>query len=737
MTQQIPRYSDVPVQVQRPRNLPPIPEILLTLLKAFERTENTLQEYGDLIIHDPALSFRIMQLANTGKNFARGKPLDIPQSLATLGVASTQKVIQNAAIHQVFERKRLKKAGYFNHYSFWYHSQLCAVLCRRFARKIGYPREGEAYLVGLLHDIGRLALVSAFPQEHETILERTKDKQNLIWAEEQLLGMTHCHAGGRLLRQWQPQAQVVDAIQYHHESLEHINQAFPLVKIVYLANLLSEEMHLSEHTSKAGTLLFKLNDHDLEKTLQRSIEEVSTIAAEFGMQTNDGAGTAQDETIDHAREEEPLVRTIISSAVKEYPVAQNIKSQIALISRIKNISMLSGLTEKCINGDELEEILFSFENSLNILFNLHEVMFFLPDSTKLHLKGITSKDNPLNGLAEGLSLPIQEGTSKIRQTFVSAEQASLHYISTENNLADTQLLDMFDTNTLLLFPLLVADKTMGVVLLALPPAMQELSGGEMVVLRNLVNQLGINLHNYEITSKQAAKQEAEQMEMLSTTVKKVAHEINNPVGIINNYLKVINIKYSENAELQKELGIIGEELERISTLVSQMDTLSSTQHDDIEPLAINEVLSGIIELSRSTLFASTNQQLRFNQGEDLPTVGCSLNGLKQIMLNLLKNSAEAIGSDGTVEVITRAVPGDDTSSERNGPGVEIIVEDNGPGLPDNVMENLYKPLSSSSKKGHAGLGLSIVHTIVTRLNGSITCESNANEGTRFILYFGG
>lgn len=737
MTQQIPRYSDVPVQVQRPRNLPPIPEVLLTLLKTFEDPEKTLQEYAEIIIHDPALSFRIIQVANTGRSFSRGRPLDISKSLAALGVVLTQKVVQNAAIHQVFERKRLKKAGYFNHYSFWYHSQLCAVLSRRLARKIGYPREDEAYLVGLLHDIGRLALVSAFPMEHEAILQRTQDKQNLLWAEEQLLGTTHCQAGVGLLRQWKPQSQVTDALKYHHESLEHISQAFPLVKIVYLANLLSEEMRLTAHTSKAGTLLFKANDHDLEKTLTRSIDEVSAIAAGFDMHTSDVTSSVDGEATDHCEEDNTVIQTISCSATKDYPVATNIKSQVALISRIKNISMLSGLTERCINGDEFEEILSSFENSLNILFNLHEVMFFLPDSTKLYLRGTASQKNPLNGLAEGLFLPIQESTSKIQQTYISAEQHTLHFTALDNNLADTQLLDMFDDNTLLLSPLPAAGETIGVVLLALPPAMHELSKAEMVVLRNLIKQLGINLNNHESASRQAARQEAAQMEMLSTTVKKVAHEINNPVGIINNYLKVINIKHSENTELQQELGIIGEELERISTMVNQMDILSLMQHDDIEPLDINEVLTGLIELSKSTLFAGNNQKLLFKPGEDLPPVGCSANGLKQIILNLLKNSAEAIGSDGSVEVITRAVTGGDKTSERNGPGVEIIVEDNGPGIPDKVMENLYKPFISTKKKGHAGLGLSIIHTIVTRLNGSISCETNANDGTRFILYFGG
>lgn len=738
MTQLIPRYSDVPVQVQRPRNLPPIPEILLTLLEKFDSTENSLQSYGDIIIHDPALSLRILQVAaGSTKNIARNRPLDIDQSLEILGISSTQKVVRNAAIHQVFERKRLKKAGCFNHYSFWYHSQLCAILARRFARKIGYRQEDQAYFAGLFHDIGRLALVSAFPEEHEAILQRTQDKQNLLWAEEQLLGMTHCRAGVQLLGQWQPQRQIVDALRYHHESIEHISQAFPLVKIVYLANLMSTELHLSEQADQEGMALFRLNTLELEKTLQRSIEEVAAIAARFEMHTlaatNSTVGMKQSQT----GKDDIAAKTVSSSATKDFPVAPNIKSQIALIARIKNISMLSGLTEKCINGDGVDELLFSFENSLRILFNLQEVMFFLPDSTGLTLRGLTSQENPLGELAEGFFLPLPESTSKIVQTYRTATPRSLSFANVDDNLADTQLLDTFGGNTLLIFPLPAAGQTIGVVLMVLPPGMKELADGEMLVLRALIKELAINLHNQETASKHAAKLETEQLQALSTTVKKFAHEINNPVGIINNYLQVINLKYADNTELQRELGIIGEELDRISTMVNQMDLSPATLPGTIEPLAINEVLPGIIELSKSTLFAGSNQHLLFSPGEDLPTVGCSTDGLKQIMFNLLKNSAEAIGSEGKVEVSTRAVVSEEGDSERRGPGVAIIVADDGPGLPDYVLKNLYKPLISPRKKGHAGLGLSIVHTIVTGLNGSITCESNKDQGTRFILYFGG
>ncbi len=115
---------------------------------------------------------------------------------------------------------------------------------------------------------------------------------------------------------------------------------------------------------------------------------------------------------------------------------------------------------------------------------------------------------------------------------------------------------------------------------------------------------------------------------------------------------------------------------------------------------------------------------------------CSKNGLKHIFLNLLKNASEALGEDGEVEIRT-SIAENVLSTERGlkKDAIRIIVQDNGPGLPEVVMKNLFKPYITTKNSGHSGLGLSIVKTMVSDMNGSIACKSTIDGGTCFTLHF--
>ncbi len=114
----------------------------------------------------------------------------------------------------------------------------------------------------------------------------------------------------------------------------------------------------------------------------------------------------------------------------------------------------------------------------------------------------------------------------------------------------------------------------------------------------------------------------------------------------------------------------------------------------------------------------------------------SRDALKQVIINLLKNAAEAMTDGGDVTAITARVAKDQYKSGKPpADGIEIVVEDTGPGLPDVVKQNLFKPFVTTKNNGHSGLGLSIIEKTVTELGGSISCESRLEEGTQFTIYF--
>jgi signal transduction histidine kinase len=112
---------------------------------------------------------------------------------------------------------------------------------------------------------------------------------------------------------------------------------------------------------------------------------------------------------------------------------------------------------------------------------------------------------------------------------------------------------------------------------------------------------------------------------------------------------------------------------------------------------------------------------------ELPRLTTQRDKLKQIVLNLLKNAAEAMPEGGTVTIGTRDHVNRDGQSY-----VEIVVSDTGPGMPPEIMENLFKPVASTKGGGHGGLGLSIINELAAALNISVTCTSDPS-GTIFQL----
>jgi two-component system cell cycle sensor histidine kinase/response regulator CckA len=116
------------------------------------------------------------------------------------------------------------------------------------------------------------------------------------------------------------------------------------------------------------------------------------------------------------------------------------------------------------------------------------------------------------------------------------------------------------------------------------------------------------------------------------------------------------------------------------------------------------------------------------------------NRMKQVFNNLIMNAAEAMPHGGNLEISTRYVidyfdVNLDSNDDRALGHAEITIKDDGPGIVDTVKSKLFEPYVTTKGHGHEGLGLSIVHSNVIELNGTLTCESENNKGTRFKLVF--
>ena len=695
-------------RIKESGHVPVLPEILVRLLEACDNEATPLTQVASLIDKDPSLSYKVLQLVNSAYFGLKTTYSGVDQAVVYLGANSVKNMAVTAAVHQVFNNERFNELKYFNIHAFWHHSLKCASLSRRIAEHTGLANPDDAYLGGLLHDLGKLVLVSAYPDQYESAIADTIQQEDLLEAEQNHVGATHSEIGHWLVADWNLNSLIGDAISYHHEAVEKVNGAFPLVKIVYAANGLSKDGDLTAAWDNAH-LLLGLGGEVLEQIIDGANDEILQISSELGIVVEPPSA-----------EDGPEGRTVI--------VAEDGATLHAnLASRIKGISLLSGFLENMTQAEDSEAMVKAFEQSLNVLFGFDRIILLMPDRDEVLMSGRTSASNKLHGLSLELVLPIQKSSSRIVGAYRTRTLDYLREGDEQENLADRQVLSALGCKVVALVPLAAEMQEVGVALVGLPESMAELSKNDYRLLKTIAQQAGMSLYLDEIKARKAEDIEAERQAAISMTARKFAHEVNNPLGIIHNYLETLKLKVADEENIRKELGIISEEINRISGMINQLDTFAQASFSNSDLTNVNNIVSDIVQLVKSSFLSDAATEIIFSPDQDLPLIRTSPDGIKQIIINLLKNASEAMDGGGRVTVATSR-----NQNVGDGDGEIVLrVEDNGPGLPEVVQENLYTPFISTKGIGHSGLGLSIVSKAVADLGGRIQCTSEPDRGTAF------
>lgn len=217
------------------RQLPTIPAVLAPLLRYLQQPIEQLdaQKVTDLIAQDKSLAAQCLQMANSPL-FGRWQKIDsLRGAIVGLGFQRVSDIAMSCGVLNLVPRDSNIDAV-----AFWEHSLGCALVCRRFARKISYPDPGKAYLAGLLHDIGIIVNLTAMPKEFSAAFELArKEGIPLHEAEQQVMNFTHCESGRLLAEKWELGADLIEVISLHHTpELAHDHAG--LVALVELSDLL-------------------------------------------------------------------------------------------------------------------------------------------------------------------------------------------------------------------------------------------------------------------------------------------------------------------------------------------------------------------------------------------------------------------------------------------------------------------------------------------------------------------
>ncbi len=240
--------------------------------------------------------------------------------------------------------------------------------------------------------------------------------------------------------------------------------------------------------------------------------------------------------------------------------------------------------------------------------------------------------------------------------------------------------------------------------------------------------LRIVLYAREITMEKQMMLRMQQAERLSSVGKiaaGVAHEINNPLGVISCYTDLVKDAVQEQETLE-DIKVIEKHTRSVKKVVQELLKLSRPKPVLTGTCSINDVVTDAIKVFQAQS-ASKEIQIVSSLEDKLPDIKCDAAILEQILTNIWINAFDALQETGGEVKIT-------TSKTNHGKEVLLSVHDNGPGIPDNIMKNIFDPFFTTKDIGKGtGLGLAVVYGFINELGGRIEVESD--EATSFKIFF--
>ncbi|MBI1368248.1 MAG: HDOD domain-containing protein [Planctomycetes bacterium] len=734
-TREAQRADRLELILQQLDALPTLPAVATRLLQVTSADDSDAQQVIELVASDQALTAKVLSLCRTAEKGLNESVTTVGRAVLMLGFEAIRNAVLSIKVLEVFADEtgngEAHTASGFSVAAFWRHSLAVAVAAELIAA--AHPRlknipPGEAFVCGLLHDVGKLAIEHLLPKSYQRVIELTEQHQvNIADVERRVIGLDHMTVGKHLAEHWQMPDMIRDAIWLHGSPA----QALPdlphrrMIELVALADLLVRRQHIGYSGNHAiGEDLARratdagFDPKKVEGVVDRLREELERRAAAMGlgqtpsrklflesiMQANAVLGrlntelathrrtaAGQSKVLDaivhfHARSAGPTrsvqtaLTSVVASAVGSFGegfyavLFQPAPAQPWLFNTYSRAGRLVGseFVQPPVGSGSLAELC----RQQPVMMHMNVALAWIAPQVPDHVE-------PAN--VSVLSLPCGWGAAAV-------------LLHDRPRLADTENEAHCEA----------LRQTWGAAIAA---------AAEHQSARRLAEQLADT--NRQLVEAQQTVLRTQSMAQLGEMAAGAAHEMNNPLAVISGRAQLLIQRLPMGSRERQDADVVWHQAERLSDLITSMRLFAHPPEPKLATVNLADVLEDAV--GRMKRRAPAVPAIRVSGLETAPLLFTDREQLAALLSELLVNAAESKPAQSV-----RVQASVDTLNDR----LILLVKDDGCGMDAATLEHAFDPFFSAKPAGRqVGLGLSRARRMIELLGGTIELTSVVGVGT--------
>ncbi len=697
--------------------LPALPGVVARLITVTSSEDSSARDVVSIIESHAALTAGILRLVRRADLGVRAQSMTVTKAVTRLGM----RTVRNAALSsQFFETLSVKSGDEAEskiRTGLWEHSLAVACAAELIAQRLGGSElAGNAFVCGLLHDIGKIALDVCLPKSYAKAADYAQRRHACISeVETEVFGLDHTVAGKRLATRWHLPQAVQECVWLHHQNPDDLPSSLghaQLVRIVHLADNLVRKLGIGfsgyQHADAVEQLAapLGLRPDAVDQVIRQLPDRMKPIREVLGLHE---AGEAAPTSLDHEVQQRLTQANARLSADNE-----------RLARRSACVDAVARFTSLVSENDLLGDVCAAAAETLAGVFDAETVVVYAQKGAgrNVHAGFFTPGDIARRAVVVEADTPESSSSASEklwRSVTQNAAPRSLRTIPIE--LAGMQAGVLLARSNDFAFPLHANDPSWALLFrtIGLAIAWSGARSGSESMTQELLDL------NRRCRAAESKLVRMRSISMVGEMAAGAAHELNNPLAVISGRAQM-ELDLAVEPERHRAMEIVVEQAKKASQIV--LDLMKFAKPDPPNPklLPLHQVLRNALQHWKQPSMAPRGQ---INAGNVDPalTVFADSGQLQEIITSVIENALQACSSIASrVQINSPSRPSDET--------VRIVVSDSGPGMSPEVLEHAFDPFFSHRPAGRGrGMGLTRGYRLAEINGGRLWIDSKPGTGT--------